>query len=276
MSSINAFGVAKDEAVQVFRHWPQFIVLAFVWSLIATAAVVAACIYFAVSEGRPIDIGQYLDRMADGDLTRQYTMITGFATLFGQLATAIGWTRLVLLDEQPRGWLHIPHGSARYLGRYLIVLFLCVVLAVPGVAIGGIVGAFVPGSAGRVAGAAIMGIGGLAAIYICLRMWLIFPAIALQDDSMTLRRSVQLTGRAPVAAVIAPLLSYVPFMVIAIIIDAVPALLPMGNIATVIAILAEFFSTFAILGAIAASSGVMAVLYAKLAPNSPALSQTAA
>lgn len=276
MSSISAFGIAKDEAIQVFRHWPQFVVLALVWSLIATAAVIAACFYFAWSEGRPVDIGLYLDRMANGDLTRQYTLITSFGTLFGQLATAIGWTRLVLLDEQPRGWLYIPYGSARYLGRYLIVLLLCVLLAVPGFVIGGMVGAFVPGIVGRIGGAIIMGGGGLAAIYLCLRTWLVFPAVAMQDDAMTLRRSVKLTGQAPVAAVLAPLLSYVPFAVIAVIIDAIPALLPMGYVATVIAILAEFFSTLTILAAIAASSGVMAVLYAKLVPDSTALAQAAA
>jgi hypothetical protein len=67
----------------------------------------------------------------------------------------------------------------------------------------------------------------------------------------------------------------VPFVIIAIVIDALPVLLPMGNIATAIAILAEFFSTFALLAAIAASSGVMAVLYAELAPESPALAQAA-
>jgi len=269
--AISAFGIAKDEAIQVFRHWPQLVTLASVWSLIATAAVVAACFYFAWAEGRPVDIGQYLDRMADGDLTRQYTIITGLATVFGQLATAIGWTRLVLLDEQPRGWLYIPYGSARYFGRYLIVLLLCVLLAVPGIVIGGFVGAFVPGSAGRIAGAVIMGIGGLAAIYFCIRMWLIFPAIAIQDDDMTLTRSVKLTGKAPIAAVIAPLLSYLPFVVIDLIIEAIPALLPMGYVATAIAVLTEFLSTFALLAAIAASSGVMAVLYAKLVPDSRAL-----
>jgi hypothetical protein len=273
--SISAFGIAKDEAMQVFRHWPQFATIAFVWSLMATAAVVAACIGFALYEGHPIDIGLYLDRMSEGDLTRQYSLITSMATVFGQLATAIGWTRLVLLDEQPQGWFHIPHGSAQYFGRYLMLLLFCALLIVPGVILGGIVGRFVPGSTGRITGAAIMGVGGLAAMYFCMRMWLIFPAIALQDDAMTLRRSVHLTGRAPVAAVIAPLLSYVPFVVIAIVIDALPVLLPMGNIATAIAILAEFFSTFALLAAIAASSGVMAVLYAKLAPESPALAQAA-
>ena len=272
--SISAFGIAKDEAVQVFRHWPQFVTLAFIWSLIAAAAVVAASIYFALSEGRPIDIGLYLDRMANGDLTRQYTMITSLATVFGQLATAIGWTRLVLLDEHPRGWLHIPYGSARYFGRYLIVLFLCVLLAVPGVAIGGFAGAFVPGMAGRIAGATIMGIGGLAAIYFCIRMWLVFPAIAIQDDAMTLSRSVRVTRQAPVAAVMAPLLSYLPFVVIDVAIEMIPAWLPIGYVETAIAILVEFLSTLTLLAAIAASSGVMAVLYAKLVPDSPALLQS--
>lgn len=269
--SVSAFGIAKDEAIQVFRHWPQLVTLAFMWASIATAAVVAACIYFAWSEGRPINIGQYLDRMADGDLTRQYSLITGFATLFGQLATAISWTRLVLLGEQPRGWLYVPYGSARYFGRYLIVLILCVLFAVPGIAVGGLIGALLPGMAGRIGGAAIMGIGGLAAIYICIRMWLIFPAIAIQDDDMTLSRSVKLTGKAPIVAVLAPLLSYLPFFVIDVLIEAIPALLPAGYVATTIALLVEFLSTFVLLAAIAASSGVMAVLYAKLVPDSPAL-----
>jgi hypothetical protein len=68
----------------------------------------------------------------------------------------------------------------------------------------------------------------------------------------------------------------VPFVAIAVIIDAIPTLLPMGYIATAIAILAEFFSTLTILAAIAASSGVMAVLYAQLVPDSTALAQAAA
>ena len=276
MDKLHGFRIAIAEIVQVFRHWPQLVVIGLLWSAIATAAVIGMCIYLAWYEGHAIDIAAYLNRMYDGDLTRQYLVASSAGTLFGQLATAIAWTRLVLLDEQPQAWLRLPLGSARYFARSIILLFLCVLGAVPGILAGGVAGTVIPGTPGRFAGGAVMGIGVLASMYLCMRMWLIFPAIAIEDEAMTMSRSLKITAAAPLAIVIAPLLAYLPFLLIGSAIEILPALVSGGTLGTAVAIAAEFCSTFAILAAVAASSGAMAILYDRLVPNSPTRAEVGA
>src|SRR6185436_6035763 len=153
-------------------------------------------------------------RMQDGDLARQYLALSSFASVFGQLAVAIGWSRLLLLRETPHLTWRMPQGSARYFSRSLVLLFALVVLSLPGVIVGAIACGLIPGHTGKIIAAITMGVGIVAAAYICLRAWLVFPAVAIGDSTINFRRSFALTKGATLAIVLGTALAYIPFLLV--------------------------------------------------------------
>jgi hypothetical protein len=204
--------------------------------------------------------------MQEGDLLRTYLIVSGIASLFGELAIAIAWSRLVLLGEPPRATFSMPAGSARYFSRSLILWFGCVVLAIPGVIAAGIVGRLGSGTASSVLAGTLIVVGVLAAAYICVRVWLVFPAIAIGDDDMNFYRSFALAKGLVRPIVVGTLISYLSFTVVflAVVggIDILADLYLSGPAYVCAALLSEFISSFFIYAAIAASATVMARIYA--------------
>jgi len=251
----------------VLKHLRLFANIAGVWSIVVTAAVAATCFVLAISEGS--DVSAIMMRMQDGDLLRPYLLASGIASTFGQLAIAVGWFRYVLLGERPELSFSMPKGSARYFSRSLILLFGAVVLAIPGFIVGAIVGRFVPGDAGKIAAAIVMGVGALIAVYICIRAWLVFPAVAIGSTDMNFQRSFRLTKGSVAPILIGTVIAYGLFLLMAIIpmgaIDLTSDYLD-GSTYVAATLASEFVVTFLIYAAVAASAGVLARIYQDIVP----------
>jgi len=255
----------------VFRHLRLFSNIASVWSLMVTLAVGLTGAVIATSEGS--DLSAVMMRMEDGDLLRQYLIVTGITSTFGQLATAVGWSRFILLKERPQLTFSMPSGSARYFSRSIILLFGAFVLAIPGFIAGAIIGASVPSDAGKIAAAVVMGIGALIAVYLCIRAWLLFPAVAIGDSDMGLRRSFAMTRGLIAPILIGTVIPYGAFMLVAFVpmgaLDLAADYLD-GSLYVVATLVSEFLSSFLIYGAVAASAGVLARIYEEVVPATKA------
>jgi len=160
----------------------------------------------------------------------------------------------------------MPSGSARYFARSIGLVLLLVALAMPGVIVGIIAGTFIPGDAGKVVAGIIMALGFIVAAFFCLRAWLIFPAVAIGDDSMNLRRSIALTKGATLAVLVGTVLAYIPFILIVIVIALVADQFEGAAYAWAM-IVAEFLETLLLFGAVAAAAGVMAQIYRSVVPD---------
>ena len=271
MAKPSGVTLGAQSVSHVFKHLSLFSNIAAVWSLVVTGVVGATCVLIAVSEGSALS--SVMMRMENGDLLRHYLVVTSITSIFGQLATAVGWSRFVLLKEKPVLSLSMPMGSARYFSRSIILLFGAFVLAIPGFIVGAVVGAFVPSDAGKVAAAIVMGLGALTAVYICIRAWLVFPAVSIGSTDMSFRRSFGLTKGLVVPIVIGSVIAYGVFMLAAMVptgaIDLAGDYLD-GPSYLAAALVLEFASTFLIYGSVAASAGVLARIYAHIAPGAEA------
>jgi hypothetical protein len=269
MAKLSGVTLGAQSVSHVFKHFGLFANIAALWSAVVTLAVGTASVVIASSEGSALS--SVMMRMEDGDLLRQYFIVTGIASTFGQLATAVGWSRYILLKETPQLSFSMPMGSARYFARSLILLFGAVALAIPGFIVGGIVGGLVPSDAGRVAAAIVMGIGALIAVYICVRAWLVFPAVSIGRD-MDFRQSFRLTKGFTASIVIGTIIAYGLFILLA----AVPTAISLvfgeldGSLYIAAVLVSEFLSTFLIFGGVAASAGVLARIYAHVLPSAEA------
>jgi hypothetical protein len=198
--------------------------------------------------------------------------VSSIASTFGQLATAVGWSRYILLKETPQLSFSMPKGSARYFARSLILLFAAIALAIPGFIVGAIVGSLAPSDAGKVAAAIVMGIGALIAVYICIRAWLVFPAVSIGSD-MDFRQSFRLTKGFTAPIVVGSIIAYGPFILLAVVpIGAISLAFGDldGSLYIAAVLVSEFLSTFLIYGAVAASAGVLARIYAHIVPSAEA------
>jgi hypothetical protein len=271
MAKPSGVTLGAQSVSHVFKHLGLFSNIAAVWSIVVTLAVGATCVLIAVSEGS--NLSTVMIRMEGGDLLRHYLVVTSIASIFGQLATAVGWSRFILLKERPLLGLNMPLGSARYFSRSIILLFGAFVLAIPGFIVGAVIGAFVPSDAGKIAAAIVMGLGALIAVYICIRAWLVFPAVSIGSTDMTFRRSFALTKGLIAPIVIGTVIAYGLFMLVAMVptgaIDLVAAYLD-GSLYLAATLVLEFVSTFLNYGAVAASAGVMARIYEEAVPSSRA------
>lgn len=266
--------ISAASIAYVFQNPRLLAKLGLVWSILVAIAVAVMCVFVGFSEHQ--DFATVMARMQDGDLERQYFSLTSFTSIFGQLAVAIGWSRLVLLGESPRLTLRMPNGSARYFSRSLILLLALLPLALPGLIVGAIAGSFIPGDVGKIIAGAIMILAGLAAAYLCLRAWLIFPAVAIGDDTMSFRRSFALTRGAAPAIMIGTLVAYIPFLLIAMAIELAAQVFEDGVPYVSAMIIAEFLETLVLFGAVAAAAGVMAQIYRAVLPDAlPNAEQTA-
>ena len=243
--------------------------LAVIWSVLAMTVVGTMCLVVALNEGSSLT--EVMVRMQEGDLLRVYLLVSSIPTTLGQLAVAIRWSRLVLLGETPHFTLAMPRGSARYFVRSVVLLFAVVLLAVPGFIAGAILGQLVPGDLGRVAGVVAMVAGGLISAYVCIRMWLVFPAIAVGDDAIDFRHSFELSKGFTRAMFFGTLIAYVPFVLVlafpAGLVTLATELNLAGEAYIALTLLSEFAMTFLLCGAVAASAGVLARIYRDAVPN---------
>jgi hypothetical protein len=271
MAKPSGVTLGAQSVSHVFKHFGFFSNIAVLWSAVVTLGVAAACLVIASSEGS--SYSSVMMRMEDGDLLRQYLIVTGITSTFGQLAIAVGWTRFILLKEPPHLTLSMPSGSARYFSRSIILLFGAFVLAIPGFIVGAIVGASMPNDAGKIAAAIVMGIGALLAVYICIRAWLVFPAVAVGNPDMSFRRSFEMTKGLVPPIVIGTAIAYGIFMLAAIVptgaLDLVADDLD-GSLYIAATLLSEFLSTFLIYGAVASSAAVLARIYEDIVPATKA------
>ena len=270
MAKPSGVTLGAQSVSHVFKHFGLFANIAVLWSAVVTLAVGVTSMVIASSEGS--SLSSVMMRMEDGDLLRQYLIVTGIASTFGQLAAAVSWSRYILLKETPQLSFSLPKGSARYLARSLILLFGAVALAIPGFIVGAIVGGLAPSDAGKVAAAIVMGIGALIAVYICIRAWLVFPAVSIGSD-MGFRESFRLTKGFTASIVVGSIIAYGVFILLA----AIPASVISlafgdldGSLYIAAVLVSEFLSTFLIYGAVAASAGVLARIFAHVVPAAEA------
>src|SRR5262245_55723703 len=115
MAKLSGIRIGAASINYVFHHPRLLAELAVVWAALVALAATAMCVLTAASQQQ--DLATVMERMQDGNLERQYTALTNFTAIFGQLVVAIGWSRLLLLGEVPRLTLRMPNGAARYFGR---------------------------------------------------------------------------------------------------------------------------------------------------------------
>lgn len=261
--------LALHSVSHVFQNLKLLATIALVWSAIVAVAVGAMCVLVAISEQSAL--AQVMVRMQEGDLLPAYLIASVIPSTMGQLAIAVRWSRLILLSESPSFTLNMPPGSARYFARSVILLFMLAAMAIPGFIVGAVVGRFVPGDPGRIAGVIAMIAGGLISTYVYVRMWLVFPAIAIGDGEVDFRRSFELSKGFTGPMLVGTVIAYVPLALLPIVIagaGAEVAQLYLGGALYVAAsLLSEFASAFLLLTAVAAAAGVLAKIYREVAPR---------
>jgi len=97
MAKLSGIRLGAASINYVFQH-PRFVAeLAVVWAAFVALAAAAMCVLTAASQQQ--NLATVMERMQDGNLQRQYTALTNFIGIFGQLAVAVGWSRLLIWEK---------------------------------------------------------------------------------------------------------------------------------------------------------------------------------
>ena len=241
---------------EILQNAGVFLKITLIWALILTGIVVAQVFYLVSINGGTLSEGiKALNSLAN---LRAQIALNAIPSLLASLATAILWTRFVVTGARPDGWLKIPRGSARYFGRSLIIEFGAILGLVPGLIAARIVSEYVPPAYVPFVGPTVIGVDVLVVLYICIRLWLIFPAIAVGDQSISFTRSFSLMrGKVfqfILAMAIVCLTLGIAIILISIIVIVIPTSIPLF-IAT------QILSSLVVLAGTAASAGVIARAY---------------
>ena len=251
----------------VLRRLDLVAYLAFGWVLIATGAVIVAAVFVTLSDHIPLHTA--LNRLQNGDLMRTYFTVANIPMTLASLAIAIGWMRLVMLNETPAPalGLRMPSGSARYFVKNIQLALGFLLFALPGVLLAAGTALLIGGDPGNIVAAVIAAISLGIAAWACLRFWLVFPAIAVGNDGMTFLRSYGLMRGKVAPLLVGTLVCWLPLLLVAAAFQLVLAAIYGEEVSAIGAIAYEFVSNFAILITTAASAGVMADIYAEAVPG---------
>lgn len=122
--------------------------------------------------------------------------VTALSSTLASLSISIQWTRFILRGTRPRRWLSLPVGSARYFSRSLILAFGGILGLVPGFLVAAAVNRSLPEGfedGAKIASIAVILANTALVLYVCARLWLVFPAIALGDARIDFGKSFRLT-----------------------------------------------------------------------------------
>jgi hypothetical protein len=208
----------------VLSHLPQFFKLALGWTAVVVAAVAAAAGLSAMDQ-EALDLAGAIATFQAREF-RAYLLVTSLASIPAQMAIAIWSTRLALRSEMPRHYLSVPTGAARYFAYSFLVGAILILSLIPGAIAGqAIVGWLAqndPETLRQLAtefgplplwgGAALTF---MVAVYFCVRLWLVFPAIAL-GERMGLSRSFRLMRGSTFGVLGGTILALLPFLGLAV------------------------------------------------------------
>lgn len=197
------------------RHPLVFLKLAGLWSALQTAIPVAYCVAGDIGAGRPIDIGAGMAALGTFDNLRTYMLLTCLPAILGWLAISVGWMRFVLLWEEPRSWLPLPDGSARYFSRSLLLDLMFVVALIPVAVAARYAFTALHEPWGLYAAVAVSSAGALIAFCVYVRAWLVFPAIAARA-TMRFSESVRLTRGSTGYMILGALLAFAATVLLAL------------------------------------------------------------
>ena len=272
MGEFHTVGAIRQSIGLLLRNPIAFLKASLVWSLIDLAILLAYCVYAWRVHGGAFDIAGSFRFLAEPENFRLQSLLTVIPNTLSALAVAILWTRFVVDGRRPPLWLQVPAGSARYFSRSLIVGFGAILAMVPGIVVARLalendLTASVPQIWKNIGMGTIVVADILVVLYLAIRVWLIFPAIAM-GEPLGFRQSFRLTGRAWLPLLVASLVCELAFALPAILVEMALDYLPLsGPLADAGVLAVQLVGDLLTLAGDAAVAGVAALAYRALVPR---------
>jgi hypothetical protein len=254
------FSAALAAIAQVFRYPGVFLRIALLWSLVHVIILLAYCAYIAATGHESLALAlQFLDTLPG---LQAQSVLTAIPNTLSTLAVTILWTRFVISGTRPSRWIQVPKGSARYMSRSILIGFGAVLGLVPGLIAARVFSGFIPERFASVGAITLIGLDALVVLYVCLRLWLVFPAIAMGDASITFARSFTLTKEIAFGLLLGSAIPFLGSFVVSFVIELGKNAIPSASPFIVpIALGVMFLSEILVLAANAAVAGIAARAY---------------
>lgn len=195
MAKFNGVSAAWETIRNLRSNSGLFFRIALPWIVIHLIFAAGGFLYLWATTPGLTDLDGALAYYRYGDNLQLQTLATVIPDLVGSLAVSIYWIRHQLLGSMPPEgkWFAIPVEGGRFFARQLLLGLIFIAGLIPGLVLMGLIGDLFPPASKYIA-FAILGLTALTMVFVCVRLLLIFPAIALGNSDITMRRSYLLSG----------------------------------------------------------------------------------
>jgi hypothetical protein len=262
MNEFTGFGAIRTAVAQIVGNLGVFLRIALGWTFLVAAFLVGYCVVKWGMGLGPLDIAGGLNSLGEPENFRLQNGLTLIPNTLASLSVAIQWTRFVVRGERPTGWLTVPIGSGRYLGRSIGVALGCVLTLVPGLFVASMVASKVPSPLAVVAPVTVIAVNGIISIYLAVRLWLVFPAIALGNKAVGFAKSFRLTRPFAGRLLGTTIAVYAIFLLGGVLVEVIYELAALRGVAAdILAVADEILTDLFVFAATAAAAGVCALAY---------------
>jgi hypothetical protein len=256
MVKFRGVSAALTAIAQVFQNPGVFLKITFCWTLVFVTVALAQLVYLTSTTAG--NFAESIKALGSISNLRNGIALDYAPSVLSSLATTILWTRFVVSGERPDGWIKIPKGSARYFGRSLILGFGAILGVIPGLVAARVAAEHVQARFTPFIGPLVIGLDVLVVIYVCMRLWLVFPAIAIGDSTIDFAESFRLMKGSVfqlfLGIVITTFALVVAIILCAILTIVVPQTVPFF-------LMTQFLSSLTVLASTAVSAGLTAKAY---------------